>query len=221
MKLLSMLNNISLHAANVIYGLSNGALVAGAVFVLLGTIGAIYSSGIRERFSDERTASNEAQTASANARAAEAEQRALEAAVTLAQFRQPRTLNFTQQNAVTEKLGAFPNLQFDAAVIRDDPETYQLLDMIVPALTAAGWQQVNWNDGQSVLRRPGKPDVGEWAATNVIIAVPHNLISRFWPAASSFALALTAQGIPAQAQDAQGMTVKNNDVLHVLVGRKT
>jgi hypothetical protein len=93
--------------------------------------------------------------------------------------------------------------------------------MIVPALTAAGWQQLNWDSGQLVLRRPGKPDVGEWAASNVIIAVPRNLISQFWPAATSLALALTTQGVPAQAQDAEGMTVKNNGVLHLLIGRKT
>jgi hypothetical protein len=38
MKLLSMFD-ISLHAANVIYGLSNTALVTGAALVLLGTVG--------------------------------------------------------------------------------------------------------------------------------------------------------------------------------------
>jgi hypothetical protein len=43
----------------------------------------IYSGGIRERFSNERIAKNEAQTATANARAAEAEQRAVEARLEL------------------------------------------------------------------------------------------------------------------------------------------
>jgi hypothetical protein len=62
--------------------------------------------------------------------------------------------------------------------------------------------------------------VGEWAATNVIIAVPHELISRLGAAANQLAAVLTEEGIPAQAQDAQGMVVKNHDMLHLLIGRK-
>lgn len=69
------------------------------------------------------------------------------------------------------------------------------------------------------MQRPNKRDVGEYAATNVIIAVPHDLISSLGAAATSLAAALTAEGIPAQAQDGAGMPVKNN-VLHLLVGRK-
>lgn len=211
--------DISLHSANVVYGISNLALGFGALCVLLGTLGAIWSSGIRERFSDERIARNEAQTATANARAAEAEQRAAEATLELAKFRAPRTLTIEQQAAISEKLRAFAGTRFDAAVIRGDPETHQLLGMIEAALATAGWTQVNWV-GFEVLKRPGKPDVGEWAATNVIIAVPHDLIPRLWVAATSLAAVLTAADIPAQAQDAQGMDVKNNDVVHLLIGRK-
>ena len=51
--------DISLPAANAIYGLSNAILVLGALFVLLETIGAIWSGGVRERFSDERIHTNE------------------------------------------------------------------------------------------------------------------------------------------------------------------
>src|ERR1700752_3885305 len=74
-KMLSIFD-ISLPTANIIYTLSNVVLVLGALFVLLGTVGAFYSGGIRERFSDERISKNEADTATANARAAEADQRA-------------------------------------------------------------------------------------------------------------------------------------------------
>jgi hypothetical protein len=92
--------------------------------------------------------------------------------------------------------------------------------MIAPALAAAGWTQVDWNNNDSALKRPGKRDVGEWAATNVIVAVPHDLLPRLEAAAILLAAALTEEGVPAQAQDAQGMVVKNNDVLHLLIGRK-
>lgn len=126
----SSMLDISLHSANVIYGISNLALGFGALCVLLGTLGAIWSGGIRERFSDERIARNEAQTATANARAAEAEQRSAEATRELAKFRAPRTLTIEQQAAISEKLREFAGTRFDAAVIRSDPETYRILDMI-------------------------------------------------------------------------------------------
>ena len=159
--------------------------------------------------------------ASANERASLAEQRAAEANLELAKFRAPRTLTIEQQTTISEKLRAFAGIRFDATVIRDDPETMHLLDIITPVLEAAGWKQVGWDNNYLVLKRPGKPDVGEWAAQNVIIAVPHDLIPQLWPAAESLASALAAHGIPAQAQDAAGMTVKNNEVLHLLIGRKT
>lgn len=149
-----------------------------------------------------------------------AEQRAVEATLELAKFRAPRTLTVEQQATITQRVKAFAGTRFDATVIRNDPETYQLLDMITPALEAAGWTQVNWNNNDAVLKRSSKPDVGEWAAQSVIIAVPHDLISQLWPAAESLASALAAEGILAQAQDAEGMSVKNNKVLHLLIGRK-
>lgn len=64
--------NLSAAAANTIYAISGVLLVLGAVLTVIGTIGAIWSGGIREKYSDERIAANEAQTARANAEAAEA-----------------------------------------------------------------------------------------------------------------------------------------------------
>ena len=153
--------------------------------------------------------------------AAKANERATEAQATLEKFRAPRTLTVEQQATISRKLLAYAGTRFDATVIRNDPETYHLLDTITPVLEAAGWTQGNWDNNDAVLKRPSKPDVGEWAAQNVIIAVPHNRIPQLWSAAESLASALTAEGIPAQTQDAAGMTVKNNEVLHLLIGRKT
>ena len=68
--------------------------------------------------------------------------------------------------------------------------------MIVPAFEAAGWTQVDRNNNDAVMKRLNKCDVGEYAATNVIIAVPHDLISSLWKAATSLESALTVEGIP-------------------------
>ncbi|NTV67076.1 MAG: hypothetical protein HGB06_05225 [Chlorobaculum sp.] len=72
MFMLSMFD-ISLPAANAIYTWANVLLVVGAVSALVGTLGVFWIGGIRERYSDERIASNEAETARAKAEAAKAQ----------------------------------------------------------------------------------------------------------------------------------------------------
>jgi hypothetical protein len=83
-RLISMLN-ISLPLANALYNGANGLLILGAFFVLLGTIVAIWSGGIRERFANERLSNNEVATATAKADAARANERAAEATLKLMQ----------------------------------------------------------------------------------------------------------------------------------------
>jgi hypothetical protein len=156
--------------ADRLFTLSNAVLIIGAAMVLIGTIGAIVLSGVREQFSNARISDNETKTALAIAEsdtakkgAADANARALEAQLTLAKSRAPRTLTIEQQTTISEKVRAFAGIRFDATVIRDDPETVHLLDAITPVLEAAGWTQIEWDNNYLVLKRPGKPDVGEWA----------------------------------------------------------
>src|SRR5471032_2191246 len=61
--------NLSQQVANTIFNVANIALITGAALVLAGTITAIWTSGIRERYADERISNNEAKTATANAQA--------------------------------------------------------------------------------------------------------------------------------------------------------
>jgi len=46
--------NLSQAAADAIFGYANVAMMIGAAIVLIGTIGAIWSGGIRERYANER-----------------------------------------------------------------------------------------------------------------------------------------------------------------------
>lgn len=64
--------NLSQHAADEVFGWANFTLVLGSVLVLVGTAVAIWASGIREQYANERISKNEAETADANKRAAEA-----------------------------------------------------------------------------------------------------------------------------------------------------
>lgn len=64
--------NISSATADSIYNYSNIALIFGTTIALIATIAAIYSSSIREQYSNERTATNERLTIVAKAEAAKA-----------------------------------------------------------------------------------------------------------------------------------------------------
>jgi hypothetical protein len=113
--------DISLPTANLLLGLSNLSLTVGAALVLIGTLGAVWSGGVRDRYADQRISENETKTATALADSARAnaesekfkesntrlevelekeriERLRLEAKV------QPRHLSGAQKSALTEKL---------------------------------------------------------------------------------------------------------------------
>ncbi|VVM99871.1 hypothetical protein PS659_03299 [Pseudomonas fluorescens] len=66
------MSGITPQLADSIYSWSHTFLVIGAVLALVGTMGAYWSGGIREKFADERIALNEVETARAKRDAAEA-----------------------------------------------------------------------------------------------------------------------------------------------------
>jgi hypothetical protein len=71
--------DISQSLADAMFGWSNLALSVGAFVVLLGTIGVLWTGGMRERYADERVSRNEAETAAAKATAAIANENAANA----------------------------------------------------------------------------------------------------------------------------------------------
>jgi hypothetical protein len=221
MKMLSIFD-ISLPTANIIYTLSNLVLVLGALFVLVGTVGAIFSGGIREHFADERISKNEADTATANARAAEAEQRASEANLELARMNAPRTLRPEQQQRVIAMLKPFAGTQFDIGLVQGDPEAAELMILIETVLKAAGWSQIDWVGGDIVLTLAGRPTAGVVTTTNVAIAVHPERASTLENAAAALLTALSSQGIAARAgTSAAAFLNRNADAIHILIGRKT
>ncbi|MBA9063158.1 hypothetical protein GGQ91_002546 [Methylobacterium fujisawaense] len=60
---------ISSPLASLLFDVSNVVLSLGAAAVLIGTLGVIWMGSVKERYSDERIAANEAKTATANAAA--------------------------------------------------------------------------------------------------------------------------------------------------------
>lgn len=146
--------NISQDTADSIYTYSNIALIIGAIITVIATIGVFYSGGIRERYSNERIASNERLTAAAQAEAAIANENAAKASESAAQSNL-KAAEVERQN--TELRIKFANRridekQYDILVeeLRKNPSPFNIETMsdpesglyaadIVRVLTAANW----------------------------------------------------------------------------------
>jgi hypothetical protein len=126
---------ISSSTANIIYAVSNAALAFGALCVLLGTLGVIWSGGVRERFSNERIAINESQTATANARAAEAELKS-------EQLRRELGPRHLQREIFLKEIAESPKARVEIMYLRDDPECFDLAQQVWRALEDASWDVI-------------------------------------------------------------------------------
>jgi hypothetical protein len=104
---------LSLEAADRIFNWANTALIVGAVLVAVGTIAAIWSGGIRERYADQRQSDNERQTETAKADAAKANAEAARA------------------NQAAEALRQ-SNLKLEAAAEHERAERLKLEEKVAP-----------------------------------------------------------------------------------------
>jgi hypothetical protein len=147
--------SISEGAANTIYSISNIALICGTTIALLGTIGAIYSSSIRNRFSNERIAENERLTIEAKTEAALAQENAAKANENAAQFNMRavelekqntelrikfsnRRINEEQHRILVNELSKHPS-SFNIETMGDPESTLYAAD-ILKLFQDSGWQ---------------------------------------------------------------------------------
>jgi hypothetical protein len=120
--------------ADTIYSWANACLVVGAVLALVGTMGAYWSGGIREKFSDERIAVNEAETARAKADAAQAN---LEQARLKLEMAWRRVTN-RQATLLIDLLKGQQDMDLWLSFVKNDPETEMFRTDIDEVLKAAG-----------------------------------------------------------------------------------
>jgi hypothetical protein len=191
--------DLSQQAANEIFGLANFALILGAALVFVGTITAIWTGGIRERYGDERIARNERETATANAqaesarataalanesaaeaneRAGLAEQRAAEANLALEKYKAPRSITKAQQDELREKLQAFSGISVDILCFGETTEINNLRNMLINPLAEAGWSPRTWTItgggaiiGTLVVTNSGAGAAVERAAVSLVLAL--------------------------------------------------
>jgi hypothetical protein len=136
--------NLSQKAADTAFSVFNILSIIGAALVFVSVIRIFWSSGIRERFSDERIARNEKETAQANERAANAELETAKARLATEQLRQQiasRTLAPQQAQKLTAALKAvrtqLPKIRID---LLGDREAHTYGVQIVNAIESAGIQ---------------------------------------------------------------------------------
>jgi hypothetical protein len=230
---LTLMIHISSHRADEIYHVANIVLSIGAVLTLTGTIAAIWSSGIRGRYADERISTNEAQTANAtrdaananrlvaeaNRQAAMAEQHAAEANAVAEQEKLARVrieerlagwkIGPAGEARLVAELKPFAGTQFRFFT---DPQSSGFLDTMEKILSEAGW----------VRKPPSNPltiaNKSEVILKSGIFVDAFNGNKSLLPPMEALVKGLIAEGIPAQRHffDHNGET----DTLTIIIGSR-
>lgn len=170
--------DISSSWADFLFDLSNAVLVIGAAAVLIGTIGSIKMAGIREQFSNERIAANEASAARAiadsdiaKAQASDAIARQKEAELQLERLRAKMGPRQIDSAIFLATLEGKPKALVEIMFPKEDGESFMLAIQFRDHLRVAKW------------------DVGE------PISVPHTDIPRLANQPSHMAAGAQATGV--------------------------
>ncbi len=158
-----------------------------SAMVLIGTIGAIVLSGVREQFSNARISENETKTAQAIAEsdtarrgAAEANARALEAQLALEQFKAPRVLTDEQVQKIADRLKPFSGQEFGIIPYWEMKEPLAFANRIYTPLELAGWKYIQPEratfmlggiEGVQVWRHPNADERVQRAADALVAAL--------------------------------------------------
>lgn len=142
---------------------------------------------------------------------ADANARAKEAALQLAKFRAPRTLDDAQTNRITQKIEQFAGTAFVVGVNSKDPEIMNITNSITRCLIFAGWvhRPYPWPGERTELPIfPSAPiGVGAWTE-NVLVSFPMDSDAAK-TATETLVVALAEEGIAAVSapSNAPGITI--------------
>jgi hypothetical protein len=173
--------NIAPSLADSLFAWSNAILVVGAAAVLIGTIGSIKMSGIRERYADLRISENERATAQANASASQAQ-------LELTKLKAPRSITDGQIATIREKMRAFSGQPFGMITYWNLDEPTKFTQRLGnDALVAAGWHFMKAERFEALIG----------VVTGIEVELSDDADESFKKAASGLVAALEAEGIPA------------------------
>lgn len=205
-RIISMFN-LSLPLSNAIYVISGGLIIIGAVFGLIGTIGAIWSGALRERYADARLSDNEKETAQAKSVAALANEQTaqlkIEASGLAIQLEKEKTTRLELEQAVAPRImeqykssEALKKIPGVTAIITNIPdiESQRMAGQLAATLSMAGWKYkfVPYNpsdiypDGVVIEKNVGaipEDDLSPQATEILLEQLKNNKIeSRYMPA---------------------------------------
>jgi hypothetical protein len=153
LKVFMFIGEVSESAANWFYTLANIALVTGAVLALVGTIGVIWSGGIREEYSKHKLSDNTRATATANEvaakaneRAATLEKQAADARLELEQLKERqkfREVTAEQRKTFLAMIENAPKGRATVEIFQQDAEITRYANQIKEMMTAGGFDTDN------------------------------------------------------------------------------
>jgi hypothetical protein len=216
----------SAESASLWFDIFNGILFIGALLVTVGTWGTIKTAGIKERFSDERIAANEAETKRSIAEsdiakqgAAEANARAAEAQLALAKFRTPRLLDESQGARFKAAAAPFSGTPFDVSVnLESEPQGFAA--QLCGLLESAGWVWKEKNNTPGLSFNVGKHQAGLLTrGPQLALEIDVSKIEDWGPAMRAIGNALLAEGIQIVMNGANDNSA-SPDAVHLYVGSK-
>jgi hypothetical protein len=172
----------------------------------------------------EKAATVETTLAEQKERTALAEKAASDAALDLARLKQPRILKNEQRERIVSKVSRFPGTEFDVAA-SNSSEPLNLVMQIEESLVAAHWKEIDWPEmspngrANTLITRPGKASLGLAIEHGVTIQVEMSDREQLLEMAKILAVALSAEGISAEAQF-MSVNQGNQRMIHIVVGEK-
>jgi hypothetical protein len=203
----------SLETTSFVYKWANIALVFSLAVGLISTFLIIWTGGIKEKYSRR-------DLDAASKRATDAEGVATTARQELEKFKKPRELTTEQVTIIANALKPLAGTSFDMACA-DNQESMKLLGQIEDALNVAGWKELGWTGGASiVIARPNKPSIGRAVETGVSVQFEPEQQTQLGPATATLVFVLINANIQATAEIMPIPRNDNHNAVHVIVGEK-
>jgi hypothetical protein len=139
----------------------------------------------------------------------------------LIRIKTPRSLSPEQIEKFVSTLKPFAGVQFDCAVNPGDAESANFLSIMEVVLIDAGWKQVDWDGGDIVATRPGKPTWGYFTLQTVGLGYDQGHETDLGPAAKALGSLLAEAGFGGTTRATSDLFInKQKTAIHLVVGRK-
>jgi hypothetical protein len=206
-----------LHIADLLFSISNVALIVGLALTVVATIVSVWMANVREGYSKIELSEANKRIAEADARAVGANARAVEAALQLEKFKAPRTLSDEQRELVISQVRAFAGQEYTAVISPAGVDVRPLWVTLDRTLAAAGWSRVN-----PAGLATGNPPAGIAVdpGVGIAIVIDRKSLPGIGPAAQTLVAALNSTGIESELAFGNDPKEKRANIITILIGLK-